>query len=92
MKIQFPKEYSPFYAPEKLKNKFISDIKEFTKKNKFIHNSNWKTEILLITKQIEKSKFDNSIFEMFKKKINFLNSQRKIEEITNFFPTYYNFF
>ena len=53
MKVIKPIEYSPFIAPLLLKEKFIQDVQEFLDKENLIHNSNFKTEILMILKRLK---------------------------------------
>jgi len=85
MKVEFPKKYSPFLAPLKLKEKFINDVKMFMKDENLTHNSNWKTEMMIILKQISTASVDNESMSGLKETIKDLDHKRN-KKITNYIP------
>jgi organic radical activating enzyme len=90
MKVQEPKMYSPFYAPESLKDRIVSDVKRFMKDHNLKHNTNWKTEMLLIMKQISALPVDKNVLMDLKQNINALDTQRN-RKITNYIPDFYEY-
>ena len=90
MKVITPIEYSPFIAPLLLKEKFIQDVKEFLDKENLIHNSNFKTEILMILKRLKNSSTDDDGLSRLKTIITQLDKQRN-SNIINFIPNFYNY-
>ena len=90
MKVIKPIEYSPFIAPLLLKEKFIQDVQEFLDKENLIHNSNFKTEILMILKRLKNSSTDDDGLSRLKTNITQLDKQRH-SNIINFIPNFYNY-
>ena len=90
MKVIKPIEYSPFIAPLLLKEKFIQDVQEFLDKENLIHNSNFKTEILMILKRLKNSSTDDDGLSRLKTIITQLDKQRN-SNIINFIPNFYNY-
>tara|TARA_R110000823_G_scaffold7010_1_gene25934 strand:+ start:72 stop:1184 length:1113 start_codon:yes stop_codon:yes gene_type:complete len=90
MKVQSPKKYSPFLAPLKLKEKFINDVKMFMKDENLTHNSNWKTEMMLILKQIQTTSVDNESMTSLKETIKDLDHKRN-KKITNYIPDFHKY-
>ncbi len=91
MKIQDPRQYSPFVAPDSLKEKFSMDIKDFLNNDNLKHNSSWKTEISLLLKKIKESDVDEKALKKLKTSIELLNKQRKDIKITNYIPNFHEY-
>jgi len=90
MKVQSPKKYSPFLAPLSLKEKFTKDVRTFMKESNLTHNSNWRTEMMLIIKQINTASNDDQIIESLKETITALDQKRN-KKITNYIPDIYEY-
>jgi sulfatase maturation enzyme AslB (radical SAM superfamily) len=90
MKVQIPKKYSPFLAPLSLKEKFTNDVKIFMKESNLTHNSNWRTEMMLLVKQINTSLNDDKSMDLLKDTIKDLDLQRN-KKITNYIPDIYDY-
>ena len=90
MKVQYPKKYSPFLAPLKLKEKFINDVKTFMKDENLTHNSNWKTEMMIILKQIRTASVDNESMASLKETTQELDHKRN-KKITNYIPDFHEY-
>lgn len=90
MKVEKPKKYSPFYAPIELKNKFIADVKSFIQQDELNHNSNWKTETMMIMKQLDNSAVDPEVLEDLKKTVTELDKERN-KKITDYIPDFYKY-
>jgi sulfatase maturation enzyme AslB (radical SAM superfamily) len=90
MKVQKPMMYSPFHAPKSLKDKFIGDVKRFLSEDKLSHNSNWKTETLLLTKQINATPEDEQAMSDLRQAVLDLDSKRNVK-ITNYIPNFYEY-
>ena len=89
-KVDRPKHYSPFIAPIKLKEKFISDVQNFLKDKNLTGNSNFKTEMMMLSKRIQKSPTDITHLTHLKQKISGLDKDRKVK-ITNFIPKFFEY-
>ena len=90
MKVQSPKKYSPFLAPLSLKEKFTKDVRTFMRESNLTHNSNWRTEMMLIIKQINTASNDDQIIESLKETITALDQKRN-KKITNYIPDIYEY-
>jgi len=90
MKVQEPKEFSPFSAPRRLKDKFVDDVKLFATENPLKHNSNWKLEMMLLCRSIQQSPEDTHAISVLKGKVNELDAKRKVD-ITNYIPDFHNY-
>lgn len=90
MKVQNPKKYSPFIAPQKLKDKFTKDVKKFMEYSD-LTNSNWRTEMLLLVKQINAHSIDNNFQKELKDNILKLDKKRNCK-ITDFIPQFNSYF
>jgi len=90
MKVQTPKKYSPFLAPFKLKEKFTNDVKNFMKEENLTHNSNWKTEMMLILKQLNTTPVDEESIRSLKETIKDLDHKRN-KKITDYIPDIYEY-
>jgi sulfatase maturation enzyme AslB (radical SAM superfamily) len=90
MKVQYPKEYSPFSAPSSLKQKFSDDVKGFIDKNNLTHNSNWKLEMSLLLRSVVDSSVDSDAVTRLKHKIDQLDRQRN-QKVTNYIPDFYKY-
>jgi MoaA/NifB/PqqE/SkfB family radical SAM enzyme len=90
MKIINPIEYSPFIAPVLLKEKFIKDVKDFLNVENLTHNSNFKTEILMILHRLKNSSTNDNALSGLKTTIEKLDAQRS-SDITKFIPNFYNY-
>ena len=90
MKVQDPKRYSPFLAPLKLKEKFINDVKMFMKDENLTHNSNWKTEMMIILKQIHTASVDKESMTKLKATVQELDHKRN-KKITNYIPDFHDY-
>lgn len=89
-KVDRPKYYSPFIAPTKLKEKFINDVKNFLKDKNLTDNSNFKSEIMMLSRRIEKTPTDNEHLEQLKQKVQGLDKDRKVK-ITDYIPKFYDY-
>ena len=89
-KVDRPKHYSPFIAPVKLKDKFITDVQNFLKDQNLTGNSNFKTEMIMLSKRIQKSPTDNTHLKNLKQKISGLDKDRKVN-ITNYIPKFFEY-
>jgi sulfatase maturation enzyme AslB (radical SAM superfamily) len=87
MKVEGPKKYSPFCAPRNLKDKFIEDIRSFMDENNLIHNTNWKTEMMVIMKRINSTPADNEALDLLKDAVKKLDQQRNVK-INNYIPDF----
>jgi len=90
MKVEGPKKYSPFCAPTNLKNKLIADVKTFMEKDNLNHNSNWKTETMMIMKRLDNSAVDPEVLEDLKKTVTELDKERN-KKITDYIPDFYKY-
>jgi len=90
MKIQYPKKYSPFVAPLKLKELFTNDTRMFMKEHNLKHNSNWKTEMLMLLKQINASLVDEDDLIALKDTVKELDQKRN-KKITNYIPDFHEY-
>lgn len=90
MKVQYPKKYSPFVAPLKLKEQFTNDTKMFMKEHNLKHNSNWKTEMLMLLKQINASPVDEDSLIAFKDAVKKLDQKRN-KQIANYIPNFHKY-
>lgn len=91
MKVVDPIKYSPFVAPTALKEKFINDVNEFLAKDNLKENSNFKTEILMISNRLRNSNKNDIAIEKLKNTIKQLDIQRS-SKITEYIPNFYNYF
>jgi organic radical activating enzyme len=91
MKVQQPEHYSPFVAPRPLKQKFTKDVSDFMENNNLTHNSNWKTEMMLLLKAINSKEADQVALSQLRDKIKQLDSERRNIEITNYIPDFYKY-
>ena len=89
-KVQKPMMYSPFHAPKSLKDKFISDVKRFLSQDQLSHNSNWKTDFMLLTKQINATPENNQAMSKLRQSVLDLDAKRNVK-ITNFIPNFYEY-
>lgn len=87
MKVFKPAMYSPFCATSDLKNKFIMDVKQFMSEDNLKHNSNWRTEMLLVCKQIEKTAVNEQAITSLKATVNDLDTKRK-RSINDYIPDF----
>jgi len=90
MKVQEPKEFSPFSAPRRLKDKFVDDVKLFATENPLKHNSNWKLEMMLLCRSIQQSPEDTHAISVLKGKINDLDAKRNVD-IANYIPDFHQY-
>ena len=90
MKVFKPSMYSPFCATPDLKNKFITDVKQFMREDQLKHNSNWKTEMLLVCKQIEKTPVDEQAIASLKATVKQLDTKRN-KSINDYIPDFYTY-
>jgi len=90
MKVQNPRKYSPFVAPLDLKEKFTNDTKMFMKEHNLKHNSNWKTEMLIMLKQINHSHVDKDALIALKDTVKELDQKRN-KQITNYIPDFHKY-
>jgi len=90
MKVIRPIEYSPFIAPILLKEKFIQDVKNFLNVENLKHNSNFKTEILMILHRLKNSNTNNEAIIKLKTSIQQLDKQRG-SDIRKFISNFYNY-
>lgn len=93
MKIHNPEEYSPFNAPTPLKEKFVNDVENFMKNvHTFPNSSNWKTEMMLISKLLYRTTPKKAVLDRLMSTIHELNSQRNITNISDFLPNFEYYF
>lgn len=90
MKVFKPPMYSPFCATPDLKNKFVMDVKQFMQEDNLKHNSNWKTEMLLVCKQIEKTEVDEQAIKSLKDTVDDLDIKRN-KSIDDYIPEFSTF-
>ena len=90
MKVISPVKYSPFTATVELKEKFSNDVKEFLNVENLKHNSNFKTEILMILHSLKNSNTDGDALIKLKTNIKQLDAQRG-SDITKFIPNFYEY-
>jgi len=87
MKVEGPKKYSPFCAPRNLKDKFIEDIRSFMDENNLVHNTNWKTEMMVIMKRINSTPADNEAIDLLKLAVKNLDQRRNVK-INDYIPDF----
>jgi len=90
MKVVNPIQWSPFIAPELLKYKFCRDVKQFIKSDNLTHNSNFKTEIMMLMNRIYKANEDPKAIDLLKRSVDELNTQRKTK-ITEYIPEFHKY-
>jgi MoaA/NifB/PqqE/SkfB family radical SAM enzyme len=90
MKIINPVQWSPFIAPENLKDKFAKDIRQFIKIDNLTHNSNFKTEIIMLMNSIQKNEPKPNAIDLLKSSVEKLDTQRGIK-ITDYIPDFYKY-
>lgn len=90
MKVVNPIRFSPFIAPLKLKEKFIDDVKDFLNSENLTHNSNFKTEILMILYRLKKTSTNYDEISNLKKAVQQLDKHRNCD-ITKFIPSFYDY-
>jgi len=90
MKVVTPLKFSPFIAPQKLKEKFIHDVKDFLNSENLTHNSNFKTEILMILYRLNKASANDDEICKLKKTVQQLDKDRNCD-ITKFIPSFYEY-
>jgi organic radical activating enzyme len=91
MKVVNPVKYSPFVAPTALKEKYINDVKDFLNEENLKGNSNFKTEILMISHRLRNSDKNDVAIEQLKSTIKQLDTQRN-SKITDYIPNFYDYF
>jgi len=90
MKVVDPIQWSPFTAPKTLKDKFYKDVKQFIDTDNLTHNSNFKTEIMMLMLRIQKTKTDPQAIDLLKSSVKLLDAQRNIK-ITNYIPDFHKY-
>ena len=90
MKVETPETYSPFCAPNNLKDKFIKDVKLFIKDDNLTHNTNWKTEMGLIMKRLSSTPPNDEALNLLRGSVTKLDQQRNVK-ITDYIPNFYNY-
>lgn len=90
MKVIRPIQWSPFGAPKNLKDKFIKDVRQFIKTDNLSHNSNFKTEIMMLMNRIQKTNSDPQAITLLKSSVETLDAQRN-RKITEFIPDFYQY-
>ena len=90
MKVLNPAQWSPFMAPKNLKDKFIKDVKQFIQTDNLTHNSNFKTEIMMLINRMHKTNVNPQVIDLLKSNVKLLDTQRKIK-ITEFIPDFYKY-
>ena len=90
MKIVNPIQWSPFIAPNELKDKFSKDVKQFIKSDNLSHNSNFKTEIMMLMNRINKTKENTQAVDLLRSSISKLDTQRKAK-ITEYIPEFHQY-
>ena len=90
MKVETPETYSPFCAPNNLKDKFIKDVKLFIKDDNLTHNTNWKTEMGLIMKRLSSTTPNDEALNLLRGSVTKLDQQRNVK-ITDYIPNFYNY-
>jgi hypothetical protein len=90
LKVVDPVQWSPLVAPEKLKNKFIKDVKQLLQMHTLSHNSNFKTEMMILLNTIQKTKPNPQATILLNSSIEKLDSKRKVK-ITEFVPDFYQY-
>ena len=90
MKVIEPPHFSPFIAPNNLKEKFIDDVKTFFADYNLNGNSKFKTEIMLLIARLKRSRPNDAALNKLKNTVMKTDSQRQ-SKIENFIPNFYNF-
>jgi sulfatase maturation enzyme AslB (radical SAM superfamily) len=88
-RVHFPTIFNPDFAPIKLKNKFIEDLKRFMNEYKSIFDLKFNIEIQSLIKNLcnnEKNEQDNLLIF-----IKDLDQKRNIKVI-DYIPTFYDYF
>lgn len=89
-KVERPIWYSPFIANNNLKEHFINEVKAFLQKNT-LSSQNWKTQMLLFLKALNKSIANDSANKQFLYRVKHLDRQRNTK-IEDFIPNFYDFY
>jgi organic radical activating enzyme len=90
MKVVDPVQWSPFTAPKNLKEKFIKDVKQFIRTDNLTHNSNFKSEIMMLVLRIQKNQSNQQAINLLKSSVKSLDAQRNIK-IINYIPDFHNY-
>lgn len=88
LKVLTPLHFSPFNAPESLKEKFFADVKSFFDVENFNKFSKTKIEIMLLCKKIKDSIADPLQLELLIKEIQRLDRERSVK-IQDYIPDFY---
>ena len=87
LKVFHPSHYSPFIAPESLKQKFIADVQSFFKTENFGKFTKTKIEIMLLCKKLKDSVPDPLELDHLVKEIQRLDRERSVK-IQDFIPDF----
>jgi len=90
LKVIQPNRYSPFIAPIELKEKFVTDVKEFLKTENLIINPHFKTEVLLICNRLKNNTINTKALNNLKLSIIELDKKRN-SNIENYIPNFYQY-
>lgn len=90
MKVTSPLKFSPFIAPQSLKEKFQEDVRSFFIKNNLKHNANFKTENSLLIKHLLASHPNEEALQDLQNTVKDLDNKRK-SKITNYIPDFHKY-
>ena len=82
-----PSYYNPLIVPNKLKQKFIEDVKNN------LHQVNirtWKIELQILLKKLQESQENTLEMQKFREKIQQLDSERGVK-VEDFIPDFYEY-
>ena len=87
LKVFNPVHYSPFIAPESLKELYINDVKKFYQKSNF--SKLWaKTEMMLLCKKLERSQPNKNQLNKLIQSVNKQEQERSVK-IQDFIPNFH---
>jgi len=94
-KVLNPILYSPYYAPEILKEYFVKDVLTFFMNDTLADNGYFKTEMQIFLKSIKNFKTGLKVIEHNKilllEKIDYIDKERSIK-INDYIPTFHDYF
>lgn len=88
MKVYRPTHFSPFIAPESLKQLYINDVKRFYETPNLGPESKVKIEMMLIAKKLERSQTNQSELDKLVDIVSNLDHERSVK-ISDFIPNFH---
>ena len=83
----YPTYYNPMIVPNKLKQKFIKDVKNNLH---LVKTKTWKAELQILFKRFQESQENTLEMQKFKEKIQQLDKERGVK-VEDFIPEYYQY-